>query len=226
MSIAPNFTIITPDRLNDLLVVPPYENKDRALPWVRGFIRIKQPSGPATDFVVTGPKLRVLYSGCRWNRVVFAVDTGDILEPWIRSVAHKVETIIWTSPELYKPGAKTSNRFMFDLDAIRPSSDPLLCPDELRMRLATYRKDSEENPDDQVDVVNAHLFMINEVGQEVNIAPSDVQGGGYIVPIFRISYFRNIERFGLTLTLLKGMYIPPMNTPTKNEDWVMDTSSN
>lgn len=227
MSLAPHFTAITPDRMNALVVVPPYESKTTSLPWVRGSIRIGQNGDGTTDLVVTGPKLKVVYSGCRWNRIVFALtESNEIFEQWLRSLAYKVETMIWAHPDKFKPGAKDASRFVFDLDVVRPSSDPALYPDELRVRLATYRKPGDDDPDSYINVVNSHLFMMDEAGQDVNVDPSSIQAGGFMTPIFKVSYFRNLDRFGLVLTVLKGMYIPPNDTPASNKEWVMDTSTN
>lgn len=209
-TIAAYFQCVFPK--DSLRVLPPYEPKDKPnATWVRGYIR-----NGKYDFIVTGPKLKLQYGGCRWNKMVFAMPGESdpesyTFEQWLTMVAEEVKTQIWSQPEKFKPGAKTNTRFLFEEQVIKPSPDPTLYSAELRCRLSTNR-------DEKVD---ADLFVM-EGHTKVPIDPCDITAGSSVIPIFRINYFRNIERFGLVLTVVKAQIFPGENVKMSNADFQFD----
>lgn len=212
------------NRIANLQILPPYEPKDNKSVWVRGTIRHRSLEGVLRELVVTAPKMRVCYSGCRWNRIVFAMDGAAnaevyAFEKWVRGLADHVKSTIFNDPGKYKQGAINASRFQFDEDVIKPSSDCTIYPDELRCRLSTKRiVDSEDG------IVDADLFLYSEDGNHSAIDPSEILAGSYIVPVIKFSYNRNIERFGLVMTVLKGMVFPPENNTYRieNKEWQID----
>lgn len=228
-NVAERFTAYDKQKLAQLQVQAPYEPAGRIAAWVRGSIRIKtNPSSYPRDFVITGPKMQVCYGGCKWNRLVLALpgaadENVYLFEKWMRSVGEAVKTAIWANPSKYKPGAASNARFVFDDNFIRPSTDASMYPDELITKLSvrrlTYPDNSEDEPQ---EVVDAEIFADGPDGP-VPVDPLDITNGSYVIPIIKISYFRNNERFGLTLTVLKAKVF--MNEGTRrveNGNWVFD----
>lgn len=212
----------TPERLDDIVVRPPYENKDgnRTSHWVRGDIRFRYFDSIMRDLVVTGPKMRVCYSGCRYNSVVFAMDTDNDevtgFQRWLQDLNQAVRTTIWADPSKYKTGAVSCARFTFDQD-IHPSKDPNLYPDEYRCKLAVKRRyldngEVEETLDTQLLDGNKSSCM----------NPLDVTAGSYIIPIIKFNYYRNGERFGMAGTVIKALVFPAdpsKNGMVENKEW-------
>jgi len=226
--VAEHFTLYDKQKLGQLQVQAPYEPPGRNATWVRGSIRVKpDPSSYPRDFVITGPKMQVCYGGCRWNRLVLALpgaanENVYMFEKWLRSVGDSVKTAIWTNPGKYKPGAATNTRFVFDDNFIRPSSDPAMYPDELLTKLSVRRVTPQANEDEPEEVVDAELFADGPDGP-VPVDPQDITNGSYVIPIFKISYFRNNERFGLTLTVLKAkIFLNEGTRKIENGSWVFD----
>lgn len=244
MNIAEYFNKLDENRVNNLEVLPPYEQgKEKLNQWVRGTIRYKTKTDVYRELVVTGPKMRVCFSGCKWNRVVFAMPKeGEECDPsvkqfrnWLATVVKRVKDTVWESPETYKPGCKINSRFTFD-DPVKPSSDPDKYPEELRCRLSTVRREMtaaerEENANDaffdqssdHIETVDADLFTITD-GNKVPVDPTTVMSHSYMIPVLRIAYSRHGDRFGLVLTITKAQYFPSEFHPMKvqNADWVMD----
>lgn len=222
MSTAPYFKRVT--NLDGLRVLPPYEPSDKAAQWVRGYLRTSE----GGDFTVTGPRMRLCFSGCRWNKMVFAmVGLADpetyAFEQWLKRLSQVVENAIWQQPERFKPGAKSSSRFMFEHDLIRPSSDPAAYPDQFSCRLSGHRQQLLDDPTSFMDVMDADLFR-DEDGQIIKMDPSEITAGSYVVPIIRFSYFRNIERFGITATILRAQVFPgETRDKISNEQWQFDS---
>lgn len=232
--VADHFTKLDDQRMSQLVVLPPYEPKtDATLQWVRGSIRLP-PSGTGfggyRDLVVTGPRMKVVYGGCRYNRMILALPGAAFpevyaFERWIRALMVNVKAQIWANPGKYRQGAATSARFQFDEGIIRASSDPAIYPDELVSRLSTKRitaADVEEGgPTDYIDTE----FITDTENGVSGIDPVDIVAGSTVIPIFKISYNRNIEKFGLVLTLLKGKVFPPESMPygrIDNQSWAFD----
>ncbi len=230
-AVAEHFTKLDEERMSQLVVLPPYEPKtDTTLQWVRGSLRLPSGSGGYRDLVVTGPRMKVVYGGCRYNRMVLALPGGGFpevyaFERWVRGLMLNVKANIWANPGKYRSGASTPARFQFDEGIIRASNDPAMYPDELVTRLSTKRittGDVEEGgPTEYIDTE----FITDTENGVSNIEPVDIVAGSTIIPIFKISYNRNIEKFGLVLTLLKAKVFPPESMPygrIDNTSWVFD----
>jgi hypothetical protein len=229
MARATYFSRITEDDLRALTVVPPYEPRSGSLSqWVRGAIKI---GNTYNDFVVTGPMMRVCYGQCRYNKLVMteddtAIDAFRGFLDLLKAVEDVVCSTIWSLPERYKPNAKTNTRFLFDptvcmTDAIGHMRE------EIRCRLSSHRLNTltaEELEDGQqfITQVDTDFFVI-ENGQQRQIAPEDIQHGWKVIPILKFSYYRNVERFGLVLTVLRAHVIPTdEKTAIPNKAWAMD----
>lgn len=225
------FRNIGEEFINDKMVVmPPWEPKGSTNQWVRGSIKLNDTSyiyHSLKDFVVTAPKMKVCYSGCKWNRLCLALHPDpEVLafRDWLLNLSSEVKDIIWANPEKFKPGAKTNTRFLFDEDIMKKSSDPNLYPDELRCRLSSNRQSSmEDGVQVYEDVVDADLFMMVD-GAPIAVDSSSIQAGWYVVPVIKFSYYRNVERFGLTMTVIKGHVIPVEQGPRgpMNMEWRID----
>lgn len=216
------------ERLDAIQVLPPYEGKDKLKQWVYGNIRTRFPDDINRDLVVTGPKMKICFSGCNWNRIVFAMNGAANLpvydfERWLRHLADRVKTLIWSDPSKFKNGAMGNTRFVFDDDFIRPASDPTMYPDELRCRLSSRRVPSDDGVGFK-DIPDADLFIRTENGDEPITDLTEIRSGWYIVPVLKFSYYRNIERFGLVITVLRGI-VYPVDTNTykvQNTEWKID----
>lgn len=215
--VAPYFGSFGADELQHLVVMSPYEGKTVPSAWARGSIRLFRAVGQSTDFVVTGPRLKILFGGCRWNKLVFASTEADPIvigfKNWLEQVGSIVKGVITANPDKFKPGAKSAARFTFDNEFFKASTEPSMYADEIRMRLATHREIQEETGE-TIDVPDVEFFTLDDNYNRKMVEPHELQSGGYLVPLIKISYFRNVERFGLSLTVLKGLYIPP--EPRKN----------
>jgi len=222
---ATRFSKFTEEDVQDLLVQPPWERPNGSALWVRGNIRTKDNQ----DLVITGPRLKVVYGGCRWYKLVFALpgasDTNmsefqvaDVngFERFLADVSESVKTRIWNEPSKFKPGATSTQRFVMDSDYYKESSDPTIYPNELRTRLLVIKTPSTTEVD-QDDHIVTELFMNDQ-----RIHPTSIQAGMYITPIFRINYFRNIDRFGIQLTCLRGLVEEGDARPISEPEWVFD----
>lgn len=219
--LAPFYSSVSLDRL---VVGKPREPRDKANGvWVHGNLNLVRPDGVTQELVVTGPRMRVVYSGCRWNRLVFAASMEDSATrdfvTWMRTLANGVHDAIWLNPEKYRPGSKTNSRFTFDFDIAKPSSDPSLYPDEIRTRLATRWTD---NGGEDLVALPKSVFHQTVDGEQVVVDPANIAAGSFIIPVIKLSYFRNGDRFGLVMTVLKGMYFPPENSSSMDVDYEID----
>jgi len=219
------FTNWTNERIQNLRVLSPWEPKDRQAQWVRGAIKERTADG-LRDMVVTAPKMRVCFSGCNWNRVVFAMNGAADqqayqFEQWLYTVAEKVKSSIWADPGSFRTGAVSSARFTFDDDFIKPANDPALYPDELRCKLSTKRI---KEGDVDIDVSDADLFTQDEDGSLSPILPANILAGSHIIPVIKLSYYRYGERFGIQLHILRGLVFPANDVRTKidNSEYIMD----
>lgn len=221
LHIAPYFAGFT--AFNEVRVLPPWESKDRPAQWVRGSLRVG-----SQDLVVTGPKLKVCFSGCRWNRLVLAMngvadEQGYAFQRWVENLAAHVQNTIWAAPEKYKSGSKTNARFTFDYDIVKPSSDPALYPDQLSTRLSVHRLPASGGDEGEfLEVVDADLYRL-ENSVKFAVEPSEITAGSYVVPVIRFSYSRNVERFGLVMTVLKAHVFPSEQAyKVENTEWIVD----
>jgi hypothetical protein len=154
--------------------------------------------------------MKVVYSGCRYNSIVFT-PTHEF-ETWLHAVDGALREAVNGDPQKYKVNPR--NVPSFSSFIVQPSSNPDMYPDELRCRLATVR--TGENIDDR-QVTTTFVDETNKV-----VEPSDIWSGGVVVPIFKLSYYKQGDDFGLQLTLLKGLYQAPVDSRVSNEDWQFD----
>lgn len=202
---ATNFSNFDYAKIEALRVLPPLEPKDKTITWARGSIR----DDDFNELIITGPRLPVLYSGCRFNNVVFSIrgpgvdDASHAFEAFLHKVLTHVETSVSAGLEKFKPGLKNAALLQFDRDFIRPSSYSSDMPNELRVKLAIKRGEVDEHGE-VVDMIET--VFVQEDGTAVD--PEEITAGSEIVPIIKVSYYRNGHKFGLNLTLLKGLIYP------------------
>ena len=220
------------DYYNNLVVLPPYYDKPQ-VPWVRGLVKRTEPNVPRLqDVVFTGPPLRVTYGGCKWNKICFNMDSeAEDFRMFLQQLSHFIYNVICANPSKYKTGAQNSNRFTWDEEIfLKTSSDPNIYSDELKCRLSTYRDHEASTENDSinyVDLVDTYLYRRDEQSDiALRVEPYEISAGTTIIPVFRLGYIRNNDRFSLTLTLLKGQIIPSSNPPVSkitNDQWELDT---
>ena len=203
---APYFSTVN---LANLRVLPPLEPRDKSVTWSRGSIRDKD----FNELIITGPRLPVLFSGCRFNNVVFSMrgpedEMAYDLEGFLHSVLSLVETAVSANPDKFKPGVKNAALLQYDRDFIRPSSYSPDLPNEMRVKLAVRRNHVDEDGE-VVEFIES--VFVDEYGAEIQ--PSDIMSGSEIIPIMKVSYYRNGNKFGLNMTLLKGMVFPSNRAP-------------
>jgi len=214
---ATRFSKFNHEDVKNIIVQPPWERPNGTTMWVRGNLRTQHDQ----DLVVTGPRMKVVYGGCRWYKLVFAlpgIADPDVygFERFLADISEAVKTKIWEEPGKYKPGATSNQRFIMDTDYHKESSDPASYPDELRTRLLVI-KSSSTSEVDQDDHVMTEMIMNGEP-----IHPTSIKAGMYITPIFRTSYFRNIDRFGIQLTCLKGLVEEGESGRSTSDNWIFD----
>lgn len=230
MNMAEYFATYHLDRIRDLKILPPYESKDKGRQgqsqWVRGSIRHSNYDHVLRELVVTGPKMKICFGGCNWNRLVFAMSTEsqDVVDfrSWLGHLGHHVKASVWAEPGKFKPGAISSSRFTFEEDFIKPANDPTRYPDELRCKISTRREVGLDGT--MVDVADANFFTTDASGESYPIEPHQITSGSYMIPVIKLSYYRNGEKFGLNATVLKGL-VYPMDRPNyqvENSAWVID----
>lgn len=160
--------------------------------------------------------MRVCYSGCRWNTVVFAMDDNQAeFEDWIYKVHSNMETSVKADPQFFKVNPRGTATFGGFI--VQPSNNPELYPPELRCRLSTSRVDMSAEP------VNTAYLM--DAASNQPMEPHQVTSGSYMTPVFKLGYFKDGDNFGLTLTVLKAVCEPNPVRQMTNDAWEMDTSS-
>lgn len=190
--------------IESLRVLPPLEPKDKSITWARGSIR----DSDFNELIITGPRLPVLFSGCRFNNVVFSMhgpsdEPSYAFETFLHKVLSHVENSVSGNVEKFKPGLKNAALLQFDRDFIRPSSYSADMPNELRVKLAVKRGEISEQGE-VVDMIET--VFVDEEGNGID--PESISSGSEIVPIIKISYYRNGNKFGLNMTMLKGLVFP------------------
>ena len=191
--------------LSKYRVLPPMESKDKNV-WPRGSFR-------DTDFnelIVTGPRLPLVFSGCRFNNLVFAMkgpadEAAYAFEEFLHRVLSMVETAVDKDPTKFMGGIKNRNILVFDRDFVRPSTYSADEPNEFKVRLAVKRNQLDEHGE-VVDMIDAEF--VDAEGVRVN--PEDLRKGDEIMPIMRVGYHRNANKFALTFTLLRGKVFPSL----------------
>jgi hypothetical protein len=200
---ATNFAHFDYAAIKALRVLPLLESKDKNITWARGSIR-----DPDTfqELVVTGPRLPTLFSGCRFNNIVFSIagpgqdDASYAFEAFLNKVLSHVEDVVSAAPDKFRPGCKNAALLHFDRDFIRPSSYSADMPNEMRVKVAVKR----DTVDEHGEVVDSITTVFHDV-EGKSIDPDSITAGSEIVPIIKIGYYRNGNKFGLNLTLLKGL---------------------
>ena len=168
------------------------------------------------DLIFTGPRLKVCYSGCRWNTVVFAVDDSQTeFEDWLYKVFQTLEDSVKADPPTFKVNPR--NHPTFSQFIIQPSSNPDLYAPELRTRLATRRPDPMSEP------VNAAHLM--DATTQIKVDPTNIKSGSFMRPVFKLGYYKEGDNFGLTLTVLKAECEPNPQEEMSYEDLEMDTEA-
>lgn len=210
--IATHFSCLDYAALENLRVLPPLEPKDKAINWSRGSIRDRD----FNELLVTGPRLPVLFSGCRFNNIVFNMrgpedEEAYAFECFLQKVLSRVEAAVSATPDKYKPGVKNVALLQFDRDFIRPSSYSPDLPNEMRVKLAVKRDHVDEHGEIVDLIESAFVDQYNNP-----VFPEDIMAGSEIIPILRISYYRNGNKFGLNMTLLKGLVYPGEKRPGKS----------
>jgi hypothetical protein len=151
-----------------------------------------------------------VYSGCKYNSIVFAADQSQTeFLNWLEEVSKQVGNQIKASPSSYKFTTATPH----EMAVATSSSNPDLYPNELRCRLSTTRN----GPDIDNQEINTLFRLVSDPVQSVN--PSDIRAHGIIRPIFRLGYFKLGEAYGIELTLLKALYDPPVDMSIPNDDY-------
>jgi hypothetical protein len=190
--------------IESLRVLPPLESRDKSISWARGSIRDKD----FNELVVTGPRLPVLFP-VRFNSVVFSIrgpgadDPSYAFECFLHKVLSHVEATVSSNVEKYKPGLKNAALIQVDRDFIRPSSYAIDMPNEFRVKLSVKRGHIDDAGEvvDKIDTV-----FVDEDGNSID--PDDVSSGSEIIPILKIGYYRNGNKFGLNATMVKGLVYP------------------
>lgn len=198
----PHFSSFDYQAIEALRVLPPLEPKDKSISWARGSIR----DAEFNELLVTGPRLPVLFSGCRFNSIVFSIRGPSIDEPsyafevFLHKILSRVENAVTDNMEKFKPGLKNAALLQFDRDFIRPSSYGTDLPNEFRVRLAVKHGGVLENGEvgDVIETV-----FVDEDGNTVD--PESLTSGAELIPIFRVGYYRNANKFGLNITMLKAV---------------------
>lgn len=204
---AAHFSTFDYAAIETLRVLPPLEPKDKSITWARGSIRDQD----FNDLIVTGPRLPVLYSGCRYNNVVFSIrgpgedEPSHAFECFLHKVLSHVESSVGSQLEKFRPGLKNAALLQIDRDFIRPSSYAADMPNELRVKLAVKRGEVDEHGE-VVDMIET--VFVDQEGSPIQ--PEDITSGSEIVPIIRVGYYRNGNKFGLNLTMLKGLVYPSL----------------
>lgn len=156
--------------------------------------------------------MRVVYSGCNWNTVVFTMDNNQIqFENWLAETWKWFQETVRADPIKYRSARKDPGFTDF---IVTPSRDPEMYPNELRCRLSTTRLND-------TDVCTAVIECNNE-----QVDPSQVWKGSHMTPVFRLNYFKDaMDNYGLQLTVLKAEYEPSSSTHIQNDAWMIDSNT-
>lgn len=166
------------------------------------------------DMVFTGPRLKIVYSGCHWNTVVFCMDDSQAeFTNWLNECWEWFKDTVSADPVRFKVNGRHGPQFSTFI--VTPTRDPELYPDELRCRLATGRRANDD--------MDAPVTAVIECKGE-KVDPTQVWSGGFMTPIFKMGYYKDGDEFGLTLTVLKAEYEPSMYAQVSNDTWMIDAN--
>jgi hypothetical protein len=153
--------------------------------------------------------MKVVYSGCKYNSIVFAADESQTeFLNWLDAASKAVGSIIGQAPANFK--FTTSDPA--PLFIVTASSNPDMYPNELRCRLSTNRTGPDINNQEITTV------FINSRGHDA-VMPEDVRARGIVKPIFKLGYFKLGEAYGIELTLLKALYEAPPDMSIPNDQY-------
>lgn len=154
--------------------------------------------------------MQVVYSGCKYNSIVFVADQtqSEFLE-WLNGMKEAVGEYIKANPAQFKFSSLSPSA----MSVTTVSSNPDMYPNELRCRLSTLRN----GPDIDSQEINTSFWMAKDRTQ--SIEPSNIRARGIITPIFKLGYFKLGEAYGIELTLLKALYDPPADMSIANDDY-------
>lgn len=158
--------------------------------------------------------MRVVYSGCRYNSITFAVgDQEDLFQVWLMNIQYELAQAVNDNPTKFKFSGRGSPIFTQSLTITNPVSDQdYIPPVMMRCRLAIERLGPDIN-DTRITTTFQDL-------EGSAVEPGNIYGGGYILPIFKVSYYKQGPEYGVQLTLIKGIYEAPPDTRVSNEDWM------
>lgn len=133
-------------------------------------------------------------------------------ENWLQAAWEWFQSTVRADPGRFKVMRRepTFQDFM-----VLPSRDPTTYPNELRCRLSTIRLNDQQ-------VCNAIIECNTE-----KIDPTQVWAGGYMTPIFKLSYSKDTgsESYGMLLTVLKAEYEPSLSDQIQNDMWMVDSNT-
>jgi hypothetical protein len=141
------------------------------------------------------------------------MDSSQIeFENWLAECHSWLERTISEDPARFKVRARpTFTNFL-----VTPSKDPQLYPPEMRTRLAFSRHGKDLN--------DVEVTAVIECNNE-RVDPSQVWSGSHITPIFRMSYYKDGDDYGLALTFIKGRYEPSQQNQISNDSWMIDSNT-
>lgn len=158
--------------------------------------------------------MKVVYSGCNWNSVVFAMDDSQTeFVNWLTEVWEWFQETVQADQGKFKISGRHGPAFAAFV--VAQTRDPELYPDELRCRLATGRKTGDMSEPPVTAVIECK-------GESVD--PSQVWSGGFMTPILKFGYFKDGDEFGLSLTVLKAEYEPSAYAQVSNDTWMIDAN--
>jgi len=202
---ATSYTAFDYAAIEGLRVLPPLEPLDKTIQWARGSIR----DADYNELIITGPRLPVLFAG-RFNNVVFSIrgpgadDASHAFETFLHKILSHLEDVVSKTPDKFKPGLKNALLLQYDRDFIRPSSYGADLPNEFRVKVSIKRDQIDPSTGEIVEAVDSQFVL-----EDGTILPfEEITSGSEMVPIIRIGYYRNNNKFGLNMTLLKGLVYP------------------
>lgn len=154
--------------------------------------------------------MQVVYSGCKYNSIVFAADQSQTeFLNWLEEVSDAVGERIKAAPGQFK----FSSLFVAAMSVTTASSNPDLYPNELRCRLSTTRT----GPDIDSQEITTAFHLRTDMNKKLD--PQEIRARGTIIPIFKLGYYKLGEAYGIELTLLRGLYSPPEDMSIANEEY-------
>ena len=166
-----------------------------------------------SSLTFTAPRLRVAYSGCKWNTIVFCVDENELeFANWLIDLQNHFQDTVSRDPVKFKVLSRRGA--IFPRTVITPSRDPDMYADEFRCRLAT-----EKSTETGELVVSTVMEGVENV--------YGVFAGSHITPIIKVGYYKVGDEFGLKFVVLKGVYEPRIPRAQQTEEtWEIDDDVN